>query len=142
MRPTSLFVILAGAAYSLPVRPFKNSLLDNIQDLIFGNVGGGIFPYNFGGFNRPSCFTTNFDSKVCVAQCQPSCTGNAQSCSDCLLPCYRQNSCYGGNRGGNDQNTPPPPPPPPAAPAPAPTPSPTPEPPAQPEEPANPDDST
>ncbi|KAJ8113647.1 hypothetical protein ONZ43_g5110 [Nemania bipapillata] len=131
MRPSSFFGVLAVAAYSLPLPPFNDSLLDNLQDLIFKSVGG-LFSYPFGLYGQPGFFGCNFDSKFCIAQCVPNCQGDSQSCSNCLVSCYRDSGCFGGSQAGNQEpdnkgNTPTTPP------APAPTPS------SDPQDPANPD---
>ncbi|KAI1187643.1 hypothetical protein F5B17DRAFT_398706 [Nemania serpens] len=77
MRPSSFFGVLAAVAYSRPIKPFNDSLLDNLRDLIFGNVGG-LFSYPYGLYSQASCFAHNFESKLCVAQCVPDCMGEAQ----------------------------------------------------------------
>ncbi|KAI0109182.1 hypothetical protein GGR51DRAFT_108793 [Nemania sp. FL0031] len=110
MRPSSVITFLAVAAYSLPLPPFSDSLLDSIQDLVYKSVNGLLYP--FGLYGQPdNCrlLSYNFDSKFCVAQCVPNCSGSAQKCSDCLIGCYRENSCYGGNNGNQDDkaNNPP-----------------------------------
>lgn len=85
MRPSSFFGVLAVAAYSLPLPPFSDSLLDNLQDLIFKSVGG-LFNYPFGIYGQPAFFGCNFDSKFCVAQCITDCQGDAESVSNTNKP--------------------------------------------------------
>lgn len=81
MRPSSLFSVLAAVAYSRPITPFNDSLLDNLRDLIFGSVGG-LFSYPYGLYGQANCFAHNFESKLCVAQCVPDCIGEAQDVSN------------------------------------------------------------
>lgn len=80
MRPSSFFGVLAAVAYSRPITPFNDSLLDNLRDLIFGSVGG-LFSYPYGLYGQASCFAHNFESKLCVAQCVPACMGGSQEVS-------------------------------------------------------------
>ncbi|KAJ8129833.1 hypothetical protein O1611_g3798 [Lasiodiplodia mahajangana] len=123
MRPSSVISFLAVAAYSLPLPPFNDSLLDNIQDLIYKSVNGLLYPFGLYGQHDCQPFSYNFDSKFCVAQCVPNCSGSAQKCSDCLIGCYRENSCYGGqgdDKANNPQAAPAAPNDPQASPAPAP----------------------
>ncbi|KAI1132785.1 hypothetical protein F5Y10DRAFT_230770 [Nemania abortiva] len=82
MRPSSVISVLAVVAYSLPIAPFNDSLLDGLQDFIYKSVNGLLYP--FGLYDRPGCqlLSSNFDPKYCVAQCVPNCTGGAQKVSN------------------------------------------------------------
>ncbi|GAP88781.1 hypothetical protein SAMD00023353_1202120 [Rosellinia necatrix] len=103
MRSSSLISVLAVAAvHSLPITPFNDSILDNLQDLIYKSVGN-LFNYPFGayGYGGPGCYSCNFDSKFCVSQCLGNCVGGADECSNCLSSCWRDSGCFGGNRNGN-----------------------------------------